>query len=1282
MTWHAHAQLALLLVLALVCLESEAAWCSGESDDCSSNPIPLRQFNQFNFHPNTCNLKWNDDCTIQGKNGGLQQKPPPFSLCIAGGQPAGLLPVDAYTLAVQDNNFAIGSAATTLHGLWPGSAGGTGAKNQPYGCLNGEEFDETILTTFGDLLNYFWPTDPQFQNTMQCFILSEWMKHGTCAVIPGQDGTAFRLSQEAYFRTAFVIANEFNAANSTLPEKLQNQEEPLISTLCVQCAYLATVGWTDTDLTSVPRMSGDCINQCSACGDSWDICQPAQLSSIVQLDPSNAPLMDSGDSDELDSDGSIDSNENGSASFPKLQFAMPAFTDKDNIYSPWEGTWRSFGAEQLGSGKFEFAQTFTDNVLTVTTDSPYPQTCTYKQRGLGELVLQCGGAKPHVEDCLVQRLPDVGELEAAFLACNHTGEPAPASFYAAMDLPGCGNFLMFRCKASAGCSFSPVDASIAAARGKASWTSRASNIEPSPLSRSQRGIAGAPPSLLGLWRSLQVSSHYQDGLAQWSFTADGQASLQWPNYPGRGVQQYSVSHSDEDPSLVLIANASSTITTCRFHFQYQPVYSYAVLDCGEPNQPTGDNENPLQNTQWAMGRCNPCSPHCRYSCSPENDFCGAGSCDPAESVEAASTSALPSPSYNTQVTLEDGHDWCTPQDSSCWPTKTAIHKLEQALDPTVPRLGIQWSSYPQPQPAPVPTGSIDNQSFYGLGKGPKGLKALYHYDDVNEMQHPCFIPADGATAWNSASDMCKAAVHQNEYRNWNPFIVVFPLNERHVAAALKFAAQHRLCIATAGTGHEYNSRNSCPTGGILIRTILLKDKAFMPTYGEDKALAPAGAFRFGAGSIFAEMHAFSAEHARVVASGWCSTVGMIGWHLGGGHGPFGPSLGLGVDNLLEVEVLQVGRDVHGQPVVHKKIASRRHNPQLFWAMRGGGGGVWGVILSMTIRAHRVPDGGLSRVYMSQSGTFCPDSRNLGYEWLRDMWTRFSAWQLSLNYKVSTQPGFFINTTQYKATGDLCSVTWQFSFEYFYAGGQAEQDYILFRDSLKDVLQTETVQEQNFKSAYEYLLSMPPDKFTLTTSNPLPAPHPPSDSATGSQNSVFVSRQAMETKFASTIMDVLDICVNSLQHPDLKGSPDPNGYRCGFHYLYTSITGNLGSSQPNDTAISPGFRSAVMLWNARTLTTQQSQDTVYRMGPNSYFSESSYVMHNWTTRYWGEKRYEQLLAVKKAHDPGNHFWCHHCVGDDPDDAYGEPLVADFVQKEELYGESPAVAVTGFVRKDEL
>ncbi|GHJ89049.1 hypothetical protein NliqN6_5451 [Naganishia liquefaciens] len=1223
---------AVVLLAWITLLTETSALCTGRSDSCPANPSSNFRSNPINYHVETCNFKWTQGCTSAD---GQQQKPPAFALCTALHKPSGLLPIDAYTFTLQQNDFSPGSSKYTLHGLWPGSQGGRGSKNQPYGCENGEEFDDSYLSSFETLLQYFWPTNSKYNNTMECFILSEWMKHGTCAVVPGADGAAFRLPQEAYYRTAFVMANEYNE-NPTLQSRLED-EESLVSTSCVQCAYLATVGWTDNTVESVPRMSSDCIDQCFACGDTWSTCPPANLDSTVMLDNTNAPMLPSTRPELTDR-------------HPEMAFAMSAMSSETLFpatTSPWQGTWRSFGAEQHGSGKFEFAQTFTEDTLTTTTDSPYPGTCQYDLRSPREIVLHDCSPNHHMEDCLVQRLPDIGDLEVSFFACNHTGTPAPLDFYAAMDTRNCGNFLMFRCKSSSGadCDFSPVTATNATGSAQQVEAS-AKPKERCPMSPSQPGIAGAPPVMLGSWRSLQVSRDYQVGMARWNFTSNGQASLEWPNYPSRGIEHYAVSHSEEKQKSIFLAGTDGSVVTCVYQTQYHPVYTYALLDCDQTDSVSPSDTAPR--ARWVMGRCNPCDLHCSYSCGPENDNCGFGSCDSARSITFAQAAQ---PRDEAKISVP-AHNWCTPEDSSCWPTNEEIEQLEQELNPEEPRLGLQWNGFPQPQPAPVPTGSDNNQSFYGLGSTPSGLKALYHYDDMEEMKRPCFTAFTDPKTFNNVSDMCKAAVHQNEYRDWNPYIVVFPLNERHIASALTFAARHRLCISTAGTGHEYNSRNSCPTGGILIRTILLKDKAFVPKWEEDPTLAPDGVFKFGAGNIFSEMHAFSAEYERLIASGWCSTVGMIGWHLGGGHGPLGPMFGLGVDNLLEAEIMQIGRTANGQPMVHKKIVSRRHNPQLFWAMRGGGGGVWGIITSMTIRAHAVPDGGLSHVFMTQSGTFCPDSNGFGYEWLRAMWIRFSEWTLMLNDKVSTQPGFFINTTDYK-TGGLCAVTWQLSFEYFYAGGQDEPDYRLFLDGLKTVLQVETVEERNFNSVYDYVLTMPANKFLLSVSNPLPASTPPSDAATGSQNSVFVSRQAMKTQFAPTMMEVLDICVASLQKPD-PTSPDKDGYRCGFHFLYNSITGNLGSVQPDDTSISPGLRSGVLLWNARTLSTEQATNTVYAIGPNSYFSESSYVLHNWTTRYWGEKTYEQLLAIKEAHDPGNHFWCHHCVGDDPNDAYGDPL----------------------------
>lgn len=1216
------------------------------SDFCSSNQDESKQSSKYQYHEETCNAKWRD-CAVSAE----EVKPPPYYLLTTNGLPAGTLQVDLYTISMQNNDFADSSMKYTLHGLWPGSKDGQGPKNQPYGCLNGEEFDDRFLTEFSSLFQMYWPTNPKFGNTLPCFVLSEWMKHGTCAVIRGADGTAFRMSQELYYRTAIVLANEANVNKDLMQDWLLKtigsetnwtEADVFIEVDCVQCAYFAASKWSGTTVDSVPRMPPECVTKCSACRPPN--CQVAQLDSTVKLDTSNAPQPNS----------DHESRARSSRSFhlqPMLMVPKTIATSSRNDLKG--GIWRSFGAEQLGSGKFEFAQEFTAEKYTSTTDSPHPQVChsvVYHDdvaRG-NDLPIRvelhhCGGNK-HSEDCLALRLPDIGGLEVAFFACNHSGSPGPYDFHVAMNTPMLGNFLMFRCQqspATSACRFSAINLP-SATEGSAHDAPCKNGVGGSCATAVhedfEESVPGAPSDLLGSWRSLEVSQNYRPGLARWNFTLDGLATLEWPNHESRGIKRYTTTRSVNGTVVFLTDQASGNLKACIFEFKYNEVYSYAVLSCGADNGPVPRNSNDglgSPNDQWAMGRCNGCDNDCFYSCNPQNDYCGNGSCKPkvAKSSSKAETWKLP--------------NWCKPAEKSCWPTQADIAELEQQLDPHIPRNGLKWTSYPQPQTAPVPSQSLDDMPFYGLGSNDtQGVKALYHYENLDDLVKPCFT-GPSSSAWNKVSDVCKAAVRQNEYHNWDPYIVVFPLHERHVAHALRFAVRHRLCIAVSGTGHEYLSRNSCPTGGIMIRTILLKEKTFLETWDEDPVAAPHGAFRFGAGATFSEMHEFSGRSNRLVVSGWCSTVGMVGYHLGGGHGPFSPSLGLGVDNVLSIEVMQIDYDSRGQPTISKKIASRRHNPQLFWAMRGGGGSVWGVVLSMTVRAHSIPEGGISHVFMQQNGTFCPGKgAPFGYEWLRRMWTEFAFWNLMLNEKVSTQPGFSIDTSNY-TSGDLCSVKWKFNFEYFFAGSHSDPNYGRFRDKLKAILGVTVVSEAIFQNAFQYILSMEPAKFSLIVNNPLPNP---SDQQTGSQNSVLVSRQAMRDEFPATMMEILDICVSTLRNPD-PTSPDPKGYRCGFHYLYTALTGNQGSKQPDDTAISRGLRTSLMLWNTRTLTTDQMERTLHRIAHNTYFSESPYVMHQWTSHYWDADVYEQLLAVKKAHDPGNHFWCHHCVGDNPNDAYG-------------------------------
>ena len=100
-------------------------------------------------------------------------------------------------------------------------------------------------------------------------------------------------------------------------------------------------------------------------------------------------------------------------------------------------------------------------------------------------------------------------------------------------------------------------------------------------------------------------------------------------------------------------------------------------------------------------------------------------------------------------------------------------------------------------------------------------------------------------------------------------------------------------------------------------------------------------------------------------------------------------------------------------------------------------------------------------------------------------------------------------------------------------------------------------------------------------------------------------------------------------------------RCAKQQLYHDL-----SPQPRkDVSISPGLREAVVHYIIGAAGGgEKALAPFYKIGANSYFSESALEISGWHERYWG-KNYAKLLAVKKKLDPGNVFWCRHCVGDD-------------------------------------
>lgn len=168
-----------------------------------------------------------------------------------------------------------------------------------------------------------------------------------------------------------------------------------------------------------------------------------------------------------------------------------------------------------------------------------------------------------------------------------------------------------------------------------------------------------------------------------------------------------------------------------------------------------------------------------------------------------------------------------------------------------------------------------------------------------------------------------------------------------VAAAVSFARTHHLRLVVRGGGHSYKGTSSAPDS-LMIWTKLMDDvrlhAGFVPT---GCAAAPVPAVSVGAGALWGRVYdAVSTRGGRYVQGGGCLTVGVAGLVFGGGFGNFSKAYGLAAASLLEVEVVTADGAVG--------VANPCTNPDLFWALRGGGAG-FGVITRLTLATHDLPE---------------------------------------------------------------------------------------------------------------------------------------------------------------------------------------------------------------------------------------------------------------------------------------------------------------------------------------
>ena len=177
------------------------------------------------------------------------------------------------------------------------------------------------------------------------------------------------------------------------------------------------------------------------------------------------------------------------------------------------------------------------------------------------------------------------------------------------------------------------------------------------------------------------------------------------------------------------------------------------------------------------------------------------------------------------------------------------------------------------------------------------------------------------------------AVH-NGLIDRRPKLIVRCRTANDVVEALAFARRAELEVSIRGGGHNVAGR-AVTDGGVMIDLAEMKGISIDP----ERAIATAEG-----GVLWAELNDAAAAHGLAVTGGAVSGTGVAGYTLGGGLGWLMAKFGLAADNLLAVELVTAEGDV-----LHVDAAS---HPDLFWALRGGGGN-FGVATSFTFGLHAV-----------------------------------------------------------------------------------------------------------------------------------------------------------------------------------------------------------------------------------------------------------------------------------------------------------------------------------------
>jgi len=467
-----------------------------------------------------------------------------------------------------------------------------------------------------------------------------------------------------------------------------------------------------------------------------------------------------------------------------------------------------------------------------------------------------------------------------------------------------------------------------------------------------------------------------------------------------------------------------------------------------------------------------------------------------------------------------------------------------------------------------------------------------------------------------------------------------------VVAAVDFAREHRLRLVVKGGGHSYQGTSNAADSLLVwtrgMKRVTLHD-AFVGV-GCAAQAAPQRAVSVEAGALWGQVYdAVTTQAGGYVQGGGCMSVGVAGLVQSGGFGSFSKRWGLASANLLEAEVVTADGAV--------QIANACTNPELFWGLKGGGGGSLGVVTRLTLRVHELPEtfGAVNMTIQATSPAafqrliarviefyarslmnphwgeqirLRPDNVLKIAMVFQDM-TRgqaMAAWQPFLDALAAAPQDYRIEFSPFKFVSTSAREFWSptlakrmFGFigrddrpgaeptNLFWPGDQGQAGQVLqgyqsmwLPAALLGDAQRERLVQALFAASRHWTVSLHVNKGLAGA---------PAD----------VIAAARDTAMNPAVLNAFALVI--------CGAGDDPGYP------------GIAGHEPDV----PAART-----HARAVA--RAMDELRAVAPRSgsYVSESNYFEPGWQQSFWGSN-YERLQAVKQRYDPEGLFFVHHGVG---------------------------------------